>query len=179
MESFFPDCLKLSRQSGNFPDCLETFKTDLKLSKLAQIFPDCQESFQTGWKLSTLSRNFPDSLETFRAVWKLSRQSEPKSQLIFFQFLLRLNYVFCWKPKLPIWLEKGNNFGRCWPFSILANWHVTNCYNLCNLWIWLDSCTDRLHPNRRLKGITFYLSFSIYFYFSSSIFIWILKNGIF
>ena len=171
----FPDRLetfqtiwKLSRLSGNFPDWLETFQTGLNLfqtlwevSRLAGNFPDCTGTFQTVKKLSRLSGNFPSCMETFQTVWT-------NVTIDFFQFLLRLNYVFCWKPKLPIWLEKGNNFGRCWPFSILANWHVTNCYNLCNLWIWLDSCTDRLHPNRRLKGITFYLS--------SSIFLWIIKE---
>ena len=94
----FDTVWKLSRLSGNFPYWLETFQTGSNLPRLSGKFPEWHETFQTLWKLSELYGNFP--------VWT-------KVIIDFFQTLLRLNYIFCWKPKLPIWLEKGNNFGRC------------------------------------------------------------------
>ena len=44
--------VKLSGQSINFPDNLETFQTVWKLSRLSGNFPDCPETFQTVRKLS-------------------------------------------------------------------------------------------------------------------------------
>ena len=62
----FQTVRKLSRPSGNFPDCSETFLTDWKLSRLSENFPDCPEIFQTVQKLSRLSGNFSNCLETFQ-----------------------------------------------------------------------------------------------------------------
>ena len=56
---------KVSRQSGKFPDNLETFQTIWKLSKQSGKFPDVPESFQTGWKVSRQCGEFPDTLESF------------------------------------------------------------------------------------------------------------------
>ena len=58
-----------------FLDSLETFQSVRKLSKLSGNFPDCQKTFQTIRKLFKLSGNFLDCPETFQTVWKLSRQS--------------------------------------------------------------------------------------------------------
>ena len=58
---------KLSRQSGNFPDCPETFQTVRKLSRQSENFPDSPKTFQTVRKLSRLFENFPDGPETFQA----------------------------------------------------------------------------------------------------------------
>jgi len=89
--SEFQTVWKLSRLSGNFPDCPETFQTVRKLpvcpetfqtvrtlSRLFGNFPDCpitsrlSDNFQTVGKLSRLSGNFPDCPETFQALRKLS-----------------------------------------------------------------------------------------------------------
>ena len=77
----FPDCLELSRLSGNFLDCLgtfhphppETFQSVWKLSRLSNNFPDCVETFKTLWKLSKLSENFPNCPKYFQTVWKPSK----------------------------------------------------------------------------------------------------------
>ena len=55
---------------GNFPDCLESFKTVWKVSRQPGKFLDSDESFQTVTKVSGQSEKFPDSVESFRTVWK-------------------------------------------------------------------------------------------------------------
>ena len=76
----------VSRLSGNYPDCPETFNTVWKFFRLSRIFqtvrkllslsgnsPDCLETFQTVLKLSRLSWNCPDSLETFHTLQLMFR----------------------------------------------------------------------------------------------------------
>ena len=74
---------KVSRQSGKFPNSLESFWTVWlesiwtvwKVSGRTGKCPDSLESFLTVWKVSRESGNFLDSLLSFQTVWKDSRQS--------------------------------------------------------------------------------------------------------
>ena len=80
---------KVSRQSGNFPDCLESFQTILgkiSASKLFNIFSVCVETIridlrfsgntrnvENNWQVPKLTWEFPDSLESFQTFQKTSR----------------------------------------------------------------------------------------------------------
>ena len=66
---------KLSGQSGNFLDNLETFRTVWKLSGQSGNFPDSLETFRTVKKLPgncQLSEKYWKSLVTVWKVWLLS-----------------------------------------------------------------------------------------------------------
>ena len=57
---------KLSRLSGNFPNCLEPFQTVWKLFQLSGNFPNYPKTFQTVQKLCRLLRNLSRCLESFQ-----------------------------------------------------------------------------------------------------------------
>ena len=61
---------KLSRVSGNFPDCSQTFKSAQKLQEFFWNFPVCSETFYSVHnlyaKFSNLSRKFPERTEIFQ-----------------------------------------------------------------------------------------------------------------
>ena len=73
----FQSVRKLSRDSGNFPECPKSFKRFQKHSIVSVNFPECPETFQIVQKLSKVqkfsrvSTNFPKFSETFLSVRKL------------------------------------------------------------------------------------------------------------
>ena len=89
----FQTVRKLSRLYENFPDSPETFQAVQKLSRLSGNFPDSPYTFQTVWKLSRLTGNFPDCPATFQAVRKLSRQSGNFPHLFTLQLMFRLHFM--------------------------------------------------------------------------------------
>ena len=73
MGSFRTLC-KISRQSGYFPDCLESFWIVRKVSGLPRKFPGRLDIFRMIQKVSGQPGKFLDSLESFRIAWKVSGQ---------------------------------------------------------------------------------------------------------
>ena len=67
----------VSGQSEKCSDSLESFRRVWKVSTLSGKFLDNLESFETLWKVSGGCGKFPDSLESFRTVWKVSCRSNP------------------------------------------------------------------------------------------------------
>ena len=66
---------KISRQSGNMTNNMESFQTVWKLSGNSEKFSVSLESFWTIRKIFGQSGEFPDSLKGFRTVWKYAGHS--------------------------------------------------------------------------------------------------------
>ena len=66
---------KISRQSGNMTNNMESFQTVWKLSGNSKKFSVSLESFWTIRKIFGQSGEFPDSLKGFRTVWKYAGHS--------------------------------------------------------------------------------------------------------
>ena len=64
---------KDSRQSGKFPDTLESFQTVRKVSMRSGKFPDGLKSFQMFWTVSKWNGQFPSGLDSFQMAWNVSR----------------------------------------------------------------------------------------------------------
>ena len=72
----FQTLWKVYRQSGNFPDNLETFQTIWKLSWQSWDFPDNLKTFPTIWELPRQYEKFTDNLKSLQTTRKLSWQVE-------------------------------------------------------------------------------------------------------
>ena len=64
----FQTVWKISRQSGKFPDDVESSQLVQKVFQIVWNFFDSVESFQIVWRLSSRSGKFPDGLESFLIV---------------------------------------------------------------------------------------------------------------
>ena len=64
---------KITRLSGSFSDCPETFQTFRKLYRLSGNIPDFLETLQTVQILCRLSQSFPDCPKAFQTVHKCFR----------------------------------------------------------------------------------------------------------
>ena len=69
----FPECLQTFKSVHKLSEFLETFQSVQKLSRLYGNFAECPQTFQIVWKLSRESEKIPWCPDTFQRVWKLSR----------------------------------------------------------------------------------------------------------
>ena len=131
---FFPDFWKLSRLSGNFPDCPETFQTVRKLSRLSGSSPDCPEAFQTVRKSSRLSGNFSDSLETYSLLtWCLGFILWPLFKVRAKTFRTRKNFPVLMPTRQRSFWDFGHTFEFPFPLNIyvgLGFWVVPSSHML-------------------------------------------------
>ena len=71
MSGNFPECLKFSTVSQNFPKYLASFQSVHKLSRKLRNLPECLETFQIVHKLCRISPNFLGYIESFQSARKL------------------------------------------------------------------------------------------------------------
>ena len=93
--------LGLKRQSGMFPDGLESIKMAWKVSRWPRKFLDA-------WTVSRWRGKFPDDIDNFQMVWTVSRwPGQFPDSLESFQMAWK---VFIWPGKFPEGLESFQIF---------------------------------------------------------------------